>query len=459
MKFLEYFQNQIATVFTFFSQKLIIFLGIFTIFSVQNTTFAITENWNTMPTWVKAENKVNISGSPYISTGIDEYPNPTFKISGGISLKYFIQQAIAQKVGDSCTYINNIIISQVKNSGETVRIDSCNSSAEIQDTYVDRSNLSAKEIQVHGLSGLFSVNPFVSGVNIGILLNKSRVKFTITSIITRPTFNLEFNAFVKIGFREGFSPNGEPPVVVSAFDLTLPVGSLGSNNVLQLFAKFNTAMLNTAKSLCQLSRDAGKAALQTAVNNMLLYDPNSPVQGGYSKLEYLAWNEHLGTIFFLFTGGAAKIPLVGKGVIKGSIWWDSSLTKTTKSCAGLSVDVFIKVGFDTVLVGDGTQVKVGKLQSLTYRQVGTDSICDFVIVGLPENSDLSVVALTTLSAFTQRVTSIPFTRGFQIPGGSCTTISANPSPVPGYLRDIPEICGESVSLMNLKLQIAPPEPK
>lgn len=412
-----------------------------------------------MPSWVGKAARFDNSIRPSIGLAIDEYPNQTFRVLGAQGLRQFLAKDLQESLKNLCPTIEKKLISEIKLGGGVVRIDKCQENNENSSIFVDKSNLSENQIRLNAiLSSSFVVKPFVSGVKIGILIPSNKITFTVTNIVTKPTINLNFDIFFEIDLRQGSYLLGEPPIIISDAPVTSPTGSISSNNILQITAQFNTTLKNTALDLCSRVLLQMKQQLQKEFDSVIFNDSNSPIKGGYSKLESIAWSEDLSTIFFLFTGGAAKIPLVGKGAIYGSIWWDSTVTKKVKSCTDISVNVLVQAGFDTALVGDSLKIKVGILQKMSYRQVGTDSICDFSIVGLPENSNLFVTSLVSDGAFTEKITFSPFGLGpIKIPGGSCSIQFL--SSIPEYLRTNSEICGETVSAANIKIQTAPPEPK
>ncbi len=82
-------------------------------------------------------------------------------------------------------------------------------------------------------------------------------------------------------------------------------------------------------------------------------DPNGAIKkGGFDKLAHVGWSSASNTVYLMFTGGKADVPVTGNGAVRGSVWWDPSVTKTKPGCEDIAADAFVQAGFETLSSGD-----------------------------------------------------------------------------------------------------------
>lgn len=417
---------------------------------------AVQFDWNQLPAWTASAFHYEGSPYPFLNLGVDEYPASSFRALGGFSLMQSLGSYWTPFAKTTlCKQVSGTISKMVSQGGQSVHIDECTPNPDIQTVYVDSSDLAGDSILMHGGS-TFNVRPFTQGAQIGVLIPNNRIVFTVTSIVTQPTIRLNADVFVSMRLRQGAALNGEPKLVLADFDATLSRGSLASDNVLQITAQFNTTLQNTAYTIRDMSFAGQLGGVQGDIQKAI--DGGLAAAKDYPDLAHIAWSDSLNSIYLLFSGAKADVPLSGPGVIQGSLWWDAALHKNVASCAGLSVNTTVQAGAPGGLFGTFPKVAVGTLAPMTLAQSGPDTYCTFTVSGLPVNGNLYVEAAVTPNAFKESAISATIFRGpIVIPGGRCQVMRL-PGKVPGYKSDTPTICGAGASQVNFNLLNAPPPP-
>lgn len=417
---------------------------------------AVQFDWNKIPAWTGSAFHYEGSQYPFLNLGVDEYPATSFRALGGFSLMQSLNGYWMPFAKTSlCKQVSDTITKMIAQAGQSVHIVQCIPGAEIQTVYVDNADLSGEGIPMHGGS-TFNVRPFTQGARIGVLIPNNKIVFTITSIFTQPTIRLSADVFVTMRLRQGSALNGEPKLVLADFDATLPRGSLASDNVLQITAQFNTTLMNTASTIRDLSFAGQLGGVRADIQKAI--DGGLAAVKDYPDLAHITWSDSLNSIYLLFSGAKANVPLTGPGVIQGSLWWDAALHKNAAACTGLSVNTSVQAGAPSGIFGSFPKISVGTLAPMTLAQNGPDTYCTFTVSGLPLNGNLYVEAAIAPNTFQEVAGYTPVFRGpIVLPGGRCQVMRL-PGKTPGYRGDTPVICGSGASQVNFNLLNAPPPP-